>query len=291
VARSSIAILGAGFLGTRLAEILRSTGAELVRVDVTDGAAVRAALAAKPWTAVVNAAGKTGRPNVDWCETHREETWRVNVDGARTVADACAERGVYLVHFGSGCVFCGPSPREGGFREDDTPNPSSFYAESKLAADRALEALPDVAILRVRMLVDRVPSPRNLITRLAGYREIADVANSMTAVSDLARVVERVIALRPRGILHATNPGVMRHRDVIAMVREQIDPRAERVLLPEEELLSRGLVAKKRSTCVLATPRLDALGIAMRPIAEAMREAIATYGDAAASEGDVKKRT
>ncbi|KAL9167426.1 hypothetical protein ABFS82_05G097200 [Erythranthe guttata] len=37
-------------------------------------------------THVFNAAGVTGRPNVDWCESHRVETIRTNVVGKLTCA-------------------------------------------------------------------------------------------------------------------------------------------------------------------------------------------------------------
>lgn len=36
-------------------------------------------------THVLNAAGVTGRPNVDWCEDHKEETIRTNVIGMSSV--------------------------------------------------------------------------------------------------------------------------------------------------------------------------------------------------------------
>ncbi|XWS44476.1 hypothetical protein CRYUN_Cryun15aG0048200 [Craigia yunnanensis] len=42
-------------------------------------------------THVFNAAGVTGRPNVDWCETHKPETIRTNVVGTLTLADICRE--------------------------------------------------------------------------------------------------------------------------------------------------------------------------------------------------------
>ncbi|KVH95445.1 dTDP-4-dehydrorhamnose reductase [Cynara cardunculus var. scolymus] len=42
--------------------------------------------AIKP-THVFNAAGVTGRPNVDWCESHKVETIRTNVVGTLTLAD------------------------------------------------------------------------------------------------------------------------------------------------------------------------------------------------------------
>jgi dTDP-4-dehydrorhamnose reductase len=76
-------------LGKRLASELPN--AALSTADVTDRAAVRAAIAEHAPRAVVNAAGKTGRPNVDWCESHPTETYRANVLGA-------------LVHVQGGCL-------------------------------------------------------------------------------------------------------------------------------------------------------------------------------------------
>jgi 3,5-epimerase/4-reductase len=40
-------------------------------------------------THVLNAAGVTGRPNVDWCEDHKEETIRANVIGALNLVLLC----------------------------------------------------------------------------------------------------------------------------------------------------------------------------------------------------------
>ncbi|PQM42492.1 trifunctional UDP-glucose 4 6-dehydratase/UDP-4-keto-6-deoxy-D-glucose 3 5-epimerase/UDP-4-keto-L-rhamnose-reductase RHM1 [Prunus yedoensis var. nudiflora] len=42
-------------------------------------------------THVFNAAGVTGRPNVDWCESHKPETIRTNVVGTLTLADVCRD--------------------------------------------------------------------------------------------------------------------------------------------------------------------------------------------------------
>jgi len=90
-----IVVFGPGFLGERMAREI--PGATLSRADITDKAAVLAALREARAEAVINAAGKTGRPNVDWCESHQAETYRANVGGALTLADACAEAGAALV--------------------------------------------------------------------------------------------------------------------------------------------------------------------------------------------------
>ena len=38
---------------------------------------------------VINCAGKTGHPNVDWCEDHKMETLRSNVTGPLVLLEEC----------------------------------------------------------------------------------------------------------------------------------------------------------------------------------------------------------
>ena len=85
---------------------------------------------------VFNAAGVTGRPNVDWCETHKVETIRANVVGTLTLADVCKEQGLIMVNFATGCIFeydeKHPQGSGVGFKEDDKPNfTGSFYSKTK----------------------------------------------------------------------------------------------------------------------------------------------------------------
>lgn len=276
----STVIFGAGFLGQKLAQALE--GAHLVRVDITDRAAVAAALREHSATAVINAAGKTGQPNVDWCETHPLETQRANVTGALIVAEEASAVNAHLVHLGSGCIFYGDSPHPGGWREDDFANPTSFYSRTKYAADLVLSRLPNVAIARLRMPIDGAPSNRNLITKLAGYRQVIDVANSVTVVQDLVVAVRGLLDQRATGVFHVVNPGVMRHRDLLALYREVIDPSHRAELISDEELVTRGLALKARSNCILASTRLPALGITLRPIEVALRDAMEQYKHALA---------
>jgi len=87
-------------------------------------------------THVFNAAGVTGRPNVDWCETHKVETIRANVVGTLTLADVCRQRGLIVINFATGCIFEYDDQHvlgSGiGFKEQDTPNfIGSFYSKTK----------------------------------------------------------------------------------------------------------------------------------------------------------------
>ena len=271
-----------GFLGQRLLATI--SGAIASTVDIGDLDAVRAELSFTKPDAVINAAGKTGRPNVDWCETHALETMRSNTVGALNVAQACADQGAYLLHLGSGCIFYGTSPFPGGWLEDDHPNPTSLYSRSKYAADLLLSKLPNVGVARLRMPIDDKPNPRNLITKLASYPQVIDVGNSVTVVSDLLAAVGQLLEQRACGVFHVVNPGVMRHRDLLDLYKQIVDPDHVCEIIKEDALVSRGLALKARSNCVLASPRLAELGITLRPIEEALRDTMERYAKAKASQ-------
>ena len=89
--------------------------------------------------AIINCAGKTGKPNVDWCEDHKVETLYSNVVGPLVLVKVCQELGKYFVHVGTGCVYEGDNNGK-GFTEEDKPNFfGSFYSKSKIWSQEALE--------------------------------------------------------------------------------------------------------------------------------------------------------
>ncbi len=97
-------------------------------------------------THVFNAAGVTGRPNVDWCETHKVETIRANVIGTLTLADVCKQNNLLLVNYATGCIFeyddAHPLGTGIGFKEEDTPNfHGSYYSKTKAMVSEKLTSL------------------------------------------------------------------------------------------------------------------------------------------------------
>ena len=270
----TIAIVGRGMMGVRLSQLIPDS--ILVDVDITNRQSMLNIFEAIKPSAVINAAGKTGRPNVDWCETHQEETYRSNVVGPLTLAGVCKDVGSYMLHIGSGCIFYGPSPTPGGWREDDFANPISYYSKTKYAADLALSGLPHVGIARIRMPIDSIPDPRNLITKLAAYPRVVDVENSVTIVKDFADVATKLVTEKISGIFHVTNPGVIRHAEILSSYRHWVDSNHAYQLITENELISSGLVAKSRSNCQLSS-RLSDFDIRMPPVQESIEDCFTEY--------------
>src|SRR5271154_3671518 len=54
---------------------------------------------------VINCIGKTGRPNVDRCESHQAETYQSNVVIPLMIAEWCENHDVQLINIGSGCIY------------------------------------------------------------------------------------------------------------------------------------------------------------------------------------------
>ncbi|KAK9273107.1 hypothetical protein L1049_017914 [Liquidambar formosana] len=119
-------------------------------------------------THVFNAAGVTGRPNVDWCESHKVETIRTNVVGTLTLADVCKDQGLLMMNFATGCIFeYDEEHPEGsgiGFKEEDKPNfIGSFYSKTKAMVEELLKDYENVCTLRVRMPISSdLSNPRKL---------------------------------------------------------------------------------------------------------------------------------
>ena len=189
-----VLIFGArGWLAKRFAGVL--PGATLTAVNIADPSQVDSILGSVRPDVIINAAGKTGRPNIDWCETNRARTFLSNVTGPLVLAEACARRRIHMVPLSSGCIFDGESPSPGGWTETDVPNPVSYYSETKVQAEfRLLDRPGNILIVRLRMPIDGQPGQRNLITKLAGYPKVIDVANSVTVVDDRLKATTRLIS-------------------------------------------------------------------------------------------------
>jgi 3,5-epimerase/4-reductase len=96
-----------GWIAGLLKNLLEShnISAHTTTCRMEDGQAVCKVLDQVQPTHVFNCAGVTGRPNVDWCESNKEETVRSNAIGTLNLADCCAARGIHITVFATGCIY------------------------------------------------------------------------------------------------------------------------------------------------------------------------------------------
>ncbi len=259
---------GKGFFGSHLLDLF--PGSTAPSCDIADPVAVQKILDIEKPSIVINAAGKTGRPNIDWCETHKEETVRANVTGPLVLLEECQKRGIYLVHLGSGCIYNGTP--EQVFTEDDPPNFfGSFYSLTKATSDMLLAKFP-VLQVRIRMPMDGSTNPRNLLMKLKNYQRVLDQPNSVTYLPDFFTALKTLIERKAVGVFNVVNPGTLSPYKIMCRYRDVVDPTItfERLLLSD---LSE-VVQAARSNCTLSSEKLKREGIVMRPAEEALEEAL-----------------
>src|SRR6266487_4104459 len=103
---------GGGYIGQAFARELERRQWPLVslarrELDCTRFDLLKDFLEVKKPNLVVNAAGYTGKPNVDACEIARADALAGNTLLPQTIAHACAVVGIPWGHVSSGCIFSG----------------------------------------------------------------------------------------------------------------------------------------------------------------------------------------
>ena len=101
-----------------------------ISLDITDRLMVEKVLISEKPEVVINTAAMT---NVDACEDLKQQCDKLNVFAVKYLADACLILNAHLIHISTDFIFDGEN---GPYREDDTPNPLSYYGDSKLRSEK-----------------------------------------------------------------------------------------------------------------------------------------------------------
>ena len=189
---------------------LESLACERPRLDVTDAAAVEAAVRRAGPDVVVNCAAWT---DVDGAEASPDAALEVNGAGAGNVARAAAGCGAWTVHVSTDYVFDGSKSEP--YLESDPVAPLSEYGRSKLEGERAVarEAPDQHTIVRSSWLFGATGRcfPKTIL-RLAAERDeltvVADQVGSPTFTPHLAgALIDLGRTRRLPGVVHVAADG------------------------------------------------------------------------------------
>ena len=246
-------------------------------LDYTQPALLAAALRRDKVDFLINAAGYTGKPNVDACELHKAECLLGNAVLPGLVAQACAETGVPWGHVSSGCIYNGARPDGGGFTETDTPNfsfrspPCSFYSGTKALGEEVLADQPNVYVWRLRIPFDHVDHPRNYLSKLMRYARLLEATNSISQLDEFCAATlacwEKHI---PFGTYNVTNPGFVTTREVVELIKKSGVSRKEFTFFENEDEFMNVAAKTPRSNCVMDSSKLAAAGIKLTEVHEAV---------------------
>jgi dTDP-4-dehydrorhamnose reductase len=277
---------GSGYVGHAYQSLLSRKGIPFrnlrrAELDYANGEVLRAALLQDRPEFLINAAGYTGKPNVDACELHRHECLDGNAVLPGVVADACAAAGVPWGHVSSGCIFTGARPDGSGFTETDVPNFTfrtnncSFYSGTKALGEEVLADRPDVYVWRLRIPFNHVDSPRNYLTKLMRYSRLLEASNSISHLEEFCAATFACWERRvPFGTYNVTNPGQVTTHEVVDLIRASGVCRKDFVFFKDEDEFMHVAAKTPRSNCVMDSSKLAATGIKLTEVHEAVAHSL-----------------
>ena len=284
---------GSGYVGQAYQAYFKRKGMSFrnlrrAEVDYTNPKILRNAIERDRPEFLVNAAGYTGKPNVDACELHKAECLLGNAVLPGIVAGACEAAGVPWGHVSSGCIYSGDGPGANGFTELDPPNFTfranhcSFYSGTKGLGEEVLAGRPDLFVWRLRRPFDGVENPRNYLTKLMRYKTLLEATNS---ISELDEFVEATMACWekrvPFGTYNVTNPGKVTTHEVVELIRRSGVCNKEFSFFSDEAEFMKAAAKTPRSNCVLDPSKLAKAGISLTPVLEAIERDLRAWKKAA----------
>jgi UDP-glucose 4,6-dehydratase/3,5-epimerase/4-reductase len=280
---------GNGYVGSAIRRLLLArklphVSLSRAEVDYTDTAILTRWLETHKPEFLINAAGYTGRPNVDACEKDKTNCLFGNAILPGRLAEACRKTGTPWGHVSSGCIYTGSRPDGSGFREIDTPNFSfrtnncSFYSGTKALGEEILAGEPNLYIWRMRIPFNHEDGPRNYLSKVMRYARLLEATNSITQLDEFAAVtIDSWLKKIPFGLYNVTNPGAITTRQVAGMIRDHgLAPHDFEFFENEADFMRKAAITP-RSNCTLDACKLSAAGLGMKPVEEALRLALTTW--------------
>ena len=277
---------GSGYVGQAYQALLTRKGIPFrnlrrAELDYSAPSLLAAALRRDRPEFLINAAGYTGKPNVDACELHKGECLMGNAVLPGRIAQACAEAGVPWGHVSSGCIFTGARTDGSGFTETDAPNFTfrqdncSFYSGTKALGEEVLAGQPQVYVWRLRIPFNEVDNPRNYLTKLMRYPRLLAATNSISQLEEFVAATLACWEQRvPFATYNVTNPGQITTHEVVALIeRSGVHPKHYEFFASEADFMK--IAAKTpRSNCVMDSAKLAGVGIRLTEVHAAVEQAL-----------------
>ncbi len=306
---------GSGYIGQAFAQALRQRHQPFItlvrkELDYTRYDLLLKLLRERKPSFLINAAGYTGKPNVDACEEAKADTLAGNTLFPQAVAHACLVSGTPWGHVSSGCIFSGAKVATDGttrierdlskpelkslattnpiavhgYTEMDEPNftlrhpPCSFYSGTKALGEEAIAGIGQSYIWRLRIPFDELDHPRNYLTKIQRYAKVYDNVNSISHRGDFVHACLDLWERRATfGAYNITNPGFVTTRQVVEMIERILKPNRSFDFWQNDEEFYRLAAKTPRSNCVLDVSKLLSAGVKLRPVREALEHALTTW--------------
>ena len=174
--------------------------------------------------AIIHTAAMT---NVDTSETNKDACYQLNVAATQNLVSLCEEHHIHFIHLSTDFIFDGG---DGPYVETDVPNPLSYYGETKLLAELAVQSSKAKwAILRTVLVygITADISRSNIVLWAKGALErkqpinvVNDQWRTPTLAEDLAEACVLAVENDAQGIYHIAGKDYMSIADLVRKVAD-----------------------------------------------------------------------
>ncbi|MFB0924937.1 MAG: SDR family oxidoreductase, partial [Vicingaceae bacterium] len=172
----------------------------------------------------INTAAMT---NVDACESDKTLCWDLNVNAVKYFIEASEKVNSHLIHLSTDFVFDG---EDGPYKEEDKPNPLSYYGESKYEAEKLLAASNIKWSIARTIIVYGIVDDMSRSNIVLWAKEALEKGNPLTIVDDqfrsptlaedLAMGCYLIAQKEAEGIFHLSGKDVMSIIDLVYKVAD-----------------------------------------------------------------------
>lgn len=176
---------------------------------------------------IINAAAMT---QVDLCDEKRAECWDVNVNAVAHLAEKAKQSNAFFLHLSSDFVFDGTT---GMYKEEDIPNPVSYYGLSKYESEKiVLAATKNCAVVRTILVYGVLKSMtrsnivlwvKNNLEAGKAIRVVNDQFRMPTLAEDLALGCIAITEKKKTGIFHISGNEMMNIYEIAIKTAESFD--------------------------------------------------------------------
>ena len=212
---------GSGLLGEKISETLTENGDKVfsgyftntpktgtpIQFDIRNNDQVQNICKKITPDVIIHSAAVT---NVEKCEVNRENAWKTNVKGTKSIVECANQKNIPVVYISTDYVFSG---EKGNYKEGDTTNPINYYGETKLLGE-ALVTNKSInnLVLRPSVIYGSQKGVKTdfaqwILTNLKTNKTmeiVTDQIVSPTITTDLAIMIKDLIERSDGGIYHTS---------------------------------------------------------------------------------------
>lgn len=232
-----IVLTGAsGTLSSSLISMLNKFDIELIKIDINsfDNSIIKCDVSSFPQIENVIQNNKpdyifhfAAETDVDYCEKNTLYALLNNFITTKNLVDISSLTGVPLLFISSASIFDGESDIP--YRENDPPNPTNFYAQTKLWAEQYIQnRLKDYIIIRIGWLIGNPIVDKKFIGNIFNFIRnkntklfgVSDLRGTLTFADDLISLIFTLIKKDQSGIFHYGSKGSASRYEIIKKIIE-----------------------------------------------------------------------